>query len=89
MPILGAAYLIALVLVPRRSSAPLGTFLRMAGTIAAFLAVALVLALLIPSRAGALGSFAAIFGEIASVVVGISHVKSLPPRIPHMPRKSG
>ena len=90
MPLLGAVYLIALVLIVRRSSAPLSTFLRMIGTIAVFIAVALLLALLIPNRVGALGTSAAIFGQIMSIVVGIAHLRSLPNRSPQMPRnKSG
>ena len=89
MPLVGAAYLIALVLISRRSSAPARTFLRMVGTVVAFLAVALMLALLIPSRAGGIGSLSAILGQITSVAIGIAHLKSLPPRISQMPRKSG
>jgi ABC-type tungstate transport system substrate-binding protein len=88
MPLVGVAFLIAVVLISRRSSAPARTFLYMIGTVVAFLVVALLLALLIPSRAGALGSLAAIFGQITGVLVGIAHIKSLPPRIPQMPRKS-
>ena len=89
MPLVGVAFLIALVLISRRSSAPARTFLYMIGTVVAFLSVALLLTLLIPSRAGALGSLAAVLGQITGVLVGIGHVKSLSPRIPQMPRKSG